>query len=221
VSRVTLTFDNGPEPKWTHHVLDVLGKHEIKATFFIIGCKVATIPDGRRAVERAKAEGHWIGNHSYNHLYSLGDIDRIDAFDIEVVRTFNVLEGLAHPDLLFRPFCNAGILNDRVFKKVDVARLCESEYSCVLFNSVPRDWEHPDAWLGRALGDIEKRPWTTLVLHDIAGYPNGVNVGAMLKLDEFIKRAKDKGREFVQDYSPDCLMVSRGKELQDLSSLTH
>ncbi len=219
--RITLTFDNGPEPRWTNHALDVLSKHGLKASFFIIGRKLAHSADGRTAVERAKREGHWIGNHSYNHVYSLGDIDRPDAFDIEVVRTFDVLGELAHPDLLFRPFCNAGIVNDRVFKNIDVERICKANYSCVLFNAIPRDWEDGTAWVDRALKQVAGQPWSTVVLHDIAGYPDGVDVRPMLKLDEFISRAKDAGHEFVQDYSPDCLLVSKGKKLHELSKLAH
>jgi peptidoglycan/xylan/chitin deacetylase (PgdA/CDA1 family) len=69
MARVTLTFDNGPEPKWTNHVLDVLAEHKIKASFFLIGKKLVTISDARAAAERATKEGHWIGNHSWNHVF--------------------------------------------------------------------------------------------------------------------------------------------------------
>jgi len=221
MARITLTFDNGPEPRWTNHVLDVLAKRGLKASFFIIGRKLATSREGRDAVERAKREGHWIGNHSYNHVYSLGDIDRADAVDVEVVKTFDVLGDLAHPDMLFRPFCNAGILDQRVFKGVDVERVQAAGYSCILFNSVPRDWEHKDAWVARALEDVSRRDWTTIVLHDIAGYPDGVDVRPMLMLDEFIGRATDAGHTFEQDYSPDCVLISKGKRLRDLGHLSH
>ena len=123
MASLTLTFDNGPDPTWTPHVLDVLAKHEIKATFFVIGRKLVLQPELRSILERARDEGHWIGTHSYNHVYSLGDIDREDAFDVEVVAAFDAVGDLAHPDRLYRPFCNAGIVNDRVFKQVDVERL--------------------------------------------------------------------------------------------------
>ena len=63
---LTLSFDNGPEPDVTPAVLDILARRNLRATFFVIGDKLAQ--PGRRALaERAHAEGHWIGNHSYTH----------------------------------------------------------------------------------------------------------------------------------------------------------
>lgn len=220
MARITLTFDNGPEPRWTDHVLEVLAKHDIKASFFIIGKKLIASADARASVTRAKSEGHWIGNHSFNHIYSLGDIDRVDAFDIEVVRTFKELGDLAHPDLLFRPFCNAGIIDDRVLKQVDHHRILDAGYSCVLFNSIPRDWEGGD-WHKRAIEDAAKRDWSTVVLHDITGWPDGADNRPMLHLEEFILQSLDQGHEFVQEYSPDCLLVSKGQQLVDMEHLIH
>jgi peptidoglycan/xylan/chitin deacetylase (PgdA/CDA1 family) len=62
---VYLTFDDGPIPEITPWVLDVLDKHEIKATFFMVGDNVRKYPDMfRMVVER----GHRIGNHTFNHI---------------------------------------------------------------------------------------------------------------------------------------------------------
>ena len=62
---VYLTFDDGPIPEATPFVLDVLKEHNIKATFFILGGKVRKHP---LIYERVKAEGHQIGNHTFNHI---------------------------------------------------------------------------------------------------------------------------------------------------------
>jgi peptidoglycan/xylan/chitin deacetylase (PgdA/CDA1 family) len=59
-----LTFDDGPWPKYTRLVLDILKKHKVKATFFMVGREVARRPDIARAV---RDEGHAIGNHSWDH----------------------------------------------------------------------------------------------------------------------------------------------------------
>jgi peptidoglycan-N-acetylglucosamine deacetylase len=221
MARVTLTFDNGPDATWTPHVLDVLRSHGILATFFVIGRKLVLQPELRALLERARDEGHWIGNHSYNHVYSLGDIDREDAYDVEVTSTFGVLGDLAHPDRLFRPFCNAGVVNDRVFKRVDVQRLQEDGATCVFFNSVPRDWNDGDGWVDRALADIATRDWSTVVIHDIAGYPDGVDVGPMRRLDDFLNAARDAGHEFVQEITPECILIERGRPLRDVEFLMH
>jgi peptidoglycan/xylan/chitin deacetylase (PgdA/CDA1 family) len=221
MARITLTFDNGPDATWTPHVLDVLRTHGIRATFFVIGRKLVLQPELRGLLERARDEGHWIGNHSYNHVYSLGDIDRADAYDVEVSSTFDVLGELAHPDRLFRPFCNAGIVNDRVFKRVDVERLQEDGTTCVFFNCVPRDWNDGDGWVDRALADVATREWSTMVIHDIAGYPDGVDVGPMRRLDDFLVAAREAGHEFVQEITPECILIERGRPLRDVGFLMH
>ena len=67
---VTLTFDNGPEPSVTPRVLDVLARRGVRTTFFVIGNKLLT-RDARACTERAHAEGHWIGNHTWTHTRPL------------------------------------------------------------------------------------------------------------------------------------------------------
>ncbi len=62
---VYLTFDDGPIPEVTPWVLDLLDKHNIKATFFMVGDNIRKHPDEfRMVVER----GHRIGNHTFNHI---------------------------------------------------------------------------------------------------------------------------------------------------------
>ena len=69
---VTLTFDNGPEPSVTPRVLNVLARRGVRTTFFVIGNKLLT-RDVRACTERAHAEGHWIGNHTWTHTRPLGE----------------------------------------------------------------------------------------------------------------------------------------------------
>ncbi|MGV9770876.1 bifunctional polysaccharide deacetylase/glycosyltransferase family 2 protein [Streptosporangium sp. NPDC003464] len=61
---MALTFDDGPDPRWTPQLLDVLAKHSAKATFFAVGARIAENPE---LVRRIVAEGHEIGNHTYAH----------------------------------------------------------------------------------------------------------------------------------------------------------
>ncbi|WP_317129904.1 polysaccharide deacetylase family protein [Psychroflexus aestuariivivens] len=60
-----LTFDDGPIPEITPWVLDLLKKHNAKATFFCIGENIQSYPE---LFQRILNEGHAIGNHTYNHL---------------------------------------------------------------------------------------------------------------------------------------------------------
>ena len=64
--RITLTFDNGPTPGVTDDVLEVLAQHDVPATFFVVGDRLRQ-PTGRALAERAKSEGHRIGNHTLTH----------------------------------------------------------------------------------------------------------------------------------------------------------
>ncbi len=66
--RVALTFDDGPHPKFTPMVLDILKNHNFKATFFLVGEKVLAEPE---TVKRMVDEGHGIGNHSMSHVHLL------------------------------------------------------------------------------------------------------------------------------------------------------
>lgn len=82
-NEVFLTFDDGPDPEATPRVLDILGEHNAKATFFCLGKQVEKYP---ALFDRIKKEGHAIGNHTYSHLsgWTTGnkeyfvDIDRAD-----------------------------------------------------------------------------------------------------------------------------------------------
>lgn len=61
---VALTFDDGPSPANTPAVLEVLARHQVKATFFMVG---RNIEIHRELAARVLAEGHQLGNHSTSH----------------------------------------------------------------------------------------------------------------------------------------------------------
>lgn len=62
--QIALTFDDGPNDPHTFHLLEILARHGIKATFFMIGKYVDLRPDIAQAVADA---GHAVGNHTYTH----------------------------------------------------------------------------------------------------------------------------------------------------------
>src|SRR5581483_2993759 len=61
---IALTFDDGPDATWTPLVLDVLRRHHVRATFFVVGSQVVAHPGLLRAEVRA---GHEIGSHTFTH----------------------------------------------------------------------------------------------------------------------------------------------------------
>jgi len=85
---IALTFDDGPG-HWTEPILDLLKKHNIRATFFMAGSQVETYPEIARKVKEA---GHEIANHTYNHL-NFNDPKHAfrDRFEHELDQTENTL----------------------------------------------------------------------------------------------------------------------------------
>jgi peptidoglycan/xylan/chitin deacetylase (PgdA/CDA1 family) len=204
---LTLTFDNGPEPAATPGVLDELARRGIKSAFFVIGEKLATA-EGRRLAERAHAEGHWIGNHSWTHSVPLGHQAGPDVAEREIGRTQDAMAGLVHPHRYFRPFGGGGNLDRRLMSGPVVEYLKAHRYTCVLWNSIPRDWADPEGWVERALSDCRARPstpqsWTLMVLHDLP-------TGAMKLLPRFLDKVAEAGGRIRQDFPPDCMPIVDG-----------
>jgi peptidoglycan/xylan/chitin deacetylase (PgdA/CDA1 family) len=97
---VALTFDDGPHPRWTPRVIDLLARHGAKATFFLVGRKVEQHPE---IVRRIVDAGHAVGMHSYAHdrLFALRGERRVRE-DLE--RGIAALEKVTgRRPALFRP----------------------------------------------------------------------------------------------------------------------
>jgi peptidoglycan/xylan/chitin deacetylase (PgdA/CDA1 family) len=206
---VTLTFDNGPEPQVTAHVLETLGKYSIKSTFFVLGDKLAD-PERRRLAERAHAAGHWIGNHTKTHRVPLGRLSDPQAVRTEILDTEKLIGKLAHPDRLFRPFGGGGELGTHLLSKAAVEILKELRMTCVLWNAIPRDWEDPHDWVEVALAQCEAHPWTLIVLHDLP-------TGAMDHLEGFIERVLHHSGRFRQEFPSECVPILRGSVVGPLA----
>jgi peptidoglycan/xylan/chitin deacetylase (PgdA/CDA1 family) len=211
VGKVTLTFDNGPHPEVTPRVLDVLAKRQVRASFFVIGSRLESRQNLRLA-ERAAAEGHWIGNHSFTHEVPLGTDTRADAIDREIAATERLIGKLAHEPKLFRPFGGGGKLGKHLLSQSALEHLVANKYSCVLWNCVPEDWITPEAWASRAKAECERNPWTLVVVHDYVAE-------AMRHLDGFIASVLDAGHEIVQDFPPVCVPIRAGEIVGDISSI--
>ncbi|MES2195614.1 MAG: polysaccharide deacetylase family protein [Pseudomonadota bacterium] len=199
---LTLSFDNGPEPEVTPRVLDILARHGIKTTFFVIGEKLRD-PERRDLATRARTEGHWIGNHTFTHSVPLGQQRDPETAEREIGRTQALIGDLAHPQRWFRPFGGGGNLDDRLLKPSVVEHLTTDGYSCVLWNAIPRDWDDPEGWVERALAQCRAQPWSLMVLHDLPS-------GAMRHLDSFLDRAAGAGARFRQEFPPACVPIRAG-----------
>jgi peptidoglycan/xylan/chitin deacetylase (PgdA/CDA1 family) len=136
--KIALTFDDGPDPHATPLILDILRKHDVKATFFVIGRYVAEHPE---LVRRIVEEGHTLGNHTYNHFdmsyLSPGQMRR------ELQSTQKAVDealGYHYPMVLMRPpygepyFENPRMLP--VFQEV----VREQELFVVMWTGDSQDW---------------------------------------------------------------------------------
>ena len=207
--QLTLSFDNGPDPAVTPRVLDTLARHGVHTTFFVIGNKLAD-PAARACAERAAAEGHWIGNHTWTHSTRLGEQPGQAMF--EIGQTQAELGALAHPARWFRPMGGGGAIGPHLLSPDAVTLLAEGGYSCVLWNAVPRDWAEPEAWVDTALTQLGAQDWTLMVLHDLP-------TGAMDHLDGFLHRVAERGIAVRQDFPPDCVPVLSGRIVRPMDQL--
>lgn len=98
--KVALSFDDGPDPEVTPAVLDVLARHQVRATFFVIGRAL----DAHRGLgQRILREGHELGSHSWRHLRWHGLLS-CRAHSQEMQLTAHAIRDLGGPqEPLFRP----------------------------------------------------------------------------------------------------------------------
>jgi len=117
--RVALTFDDGPDARWTPMILDTLRSRGVKATFFVVGQNVDT---HLGLVEREYVEGHEIGNHTYTHPNMALEGERRDRIELDA--TTSLLEAdINHRTAFFRPpyFGDAEPTNDAELVPVGIA----------------------------------------------------------------------------------------------------
>lgn len=197
--RVTLSFDNGPEPEVTPRVLDCLAQHEIRSTFFVLGGKIVQ-PERAKISRRALAEGHWIGNHTFTHSKPLGEMDRdpaLEEFDRTEAALDCLFQAMPPQRRLFRPY-GRGLVGTHLLHPAVAERINSKGVTCVLWNSLPGDWRDPDGWVAHGLEQCRAQEWSLVVLHDLP-------TGAMAHLSRFISCLKSDGFELTQEFPPDCL----------------
>lgn len=203
MTKLTLSFDNGPSRGVTPQVLDLLAQYHLKTTFFVCGKQIQGEPQ-RSILKRAKQEGHRLGNHTFSHTVQLGATDDPDAPMQEIGRTQALLGELAEPDRLFRPYGGGGVIGRRLLSPAALEFLLKGKYTCVLWNSIPRDWEDIFGWPEQALRDIRSQDWTLVVLHDLS-------TGAMQQLPRFLNLIREEGIEIVQSFPDSCVPIYRGQ----------
>src|SRR5690606_22794328 len=136
------------------------------------------------------AEGHWLGNHTWWHGVPLGHQTGPDVALGEAERLQALIGPLAHPRKFCRPFGAGGLLAPRLFRSEVIDYLSREQFTCVLWNSIPRDWADPEGWPETALQQCRAQAKSLVVVHDAAN-------GAMAHLDRFILAVREQGGRFV------------------------
>jgi len=185
---VSITFDDGPDPIWTPKVLDILRRYGVKACFFLVGKNAEENPS---LVKRILAEGHEIGNHTYNHP-DLGTITPL-RLTLELNMTQRVIESITgRSTTLFRPPYNADS-NPTKISELAPLKIAQEElgYTIVLERIDPQDWARPGADVILQRIKEQRGDGNIVLLHD-AGGERSQTVAALPKIIEYLRERGDQ-----------------------------
>ncbi len=180
---IYLTFDAGYENGYTPAILDALKKHNVKATFFLVGNYVTSSPD---LVKRMVEEGHNVANHTYNHP-NMSKISTMESFRKEIEDLENAYKGITNQELTkyYRPPQGKYSENNMKMAK-------ELGYKTIFWSLAYVDWyndkqpTHEEAYK-KLLGRIH--PGAIVLLHSTSKTNSEI-------LDELIMKWKDMGYTF-------------------------
>ncbi len=172
---IALTFDDGPSPKYTHILLDILKKENIHATFYVLGSRVIQYPD---VLKRTYTEWHEIGNHSYSHALftKLSDRDMQE----ELYKTDQIIYTTIgiYPKTFRPPY---GWVNPIILRNAGMP--------AILWSIDPHDWKTHS--IKRNINSIANaKDWDILIMHDI-------HEASVASIPTIIKKLKDQGFTFV------------------------
>lgn len=180
--KIALTFDDGPHPRLTPKILDILDKYDIKATFFVIGVNATYYPD---ALKQAVSRGHEIANHTLTHPH-LSDADEntliseISACQKEIYNITGVSTSLFRPPEGF------------IKGSVETAAVALN-YKVILWDIDTRDWAHtpPHDIYKNVVNNVKSGD--VILMHDFIGH----NSPTPESLEMFIPELLSRGYKFV------------------------
>jgi len=166
---LVLTFDDGPHPRYTDQILEILKKYGLKAVFFEVGRNLGpetTDPAPKLAAtaavsQRILAQGSTLGNHSYSHpvLSKMTET----GYTKEIETTNALLTSIVkQPPVLFRP--PYGATNNAIIAKVQADKM-----QSILWNVDSEDWADPvpNSIAQRVVQEVEKQGRGIILFHDI------------------------------------------------------
>lgn len=187
---VALTFEDGPDPRWTPQVLDALAAEGVRATFLLTGARAAEHPD---LVRRIRAEGHEVGVHGWSHT----DLASLLGWRRNLELSLSQL-ALAGADgvvsALLRPPCTGTPEDLSPAQEQTVADAARAGYVVVLADRVTGDEDatRPDEVVAAAGGPQQAddlSPGAVVLLHD-GGGDRSATVAA---IPDLVERYRDAG----------------------------
>ena len=186
---LVLTFDDGPDCRYTEALLDILARYEVKAVFFVVGNKALKY---RQVVDRIVAEGHQLGLHSLKHSNGLTLSPWAQKKDMLYCRA--IMEGHGWPVRYYRPPWGLANLSALYLAK-------QLGYQVLYWSVMAQDWEYEND-AAEILKRLTERVHNGAVicLHD-SGEGTGGDEGAaahtLEALEQFIPLMQGKGYRFV------------------------
>jgi len=185
--QIALTYDDGPNDPHTLKLLEVLARHEVQATFFMIGRYVRQRPDIVLDVARA---GHVIGNHTLTHSLLIFESAAQTRTELVECRTALTDAVGKHSNLFRPPFGGRRPATLRTARELGL--------ETVMWNVTGYDWNAPSA------AQVEKKVvgqihgGDVILLHDGGHRAMGADRGpTVIATDNLIRRYKDQGFQFV------------------------
>lgn len=197
---IALTFDDGPWPKTTEMILDILRANDIKATFFVIGKQLKKYPE---LPPKIVDEGHVLANHTWNHPTSKMSKERVRN---EVGKTAELIYELTGmTTTLFRP--PGGVLDNGLADFVK-----EKNHVVVMWSADSVDWQHKSA--KKVTENVLKRASNggIVLLHD----GGGPRMHVVKALPKIIEELKKQGYKFV---TVSELLEIKDRQLQEQEKL--
>ncbi|MEW9702689.1 polysaccharide deacetylase family protein [Paenibacillus sp. SI8] len=182
---VALTFDDGPDDKYTPRILDILKKEQVQATFFVIGEQAKQHP---QMIKRIVNEGHVIGNHTWDHPnLSKETTDKIQS---EIGSTDDLIKQITGkaPTLFRAPY---GAISPQVAKEA-----ASSGHQLIGWSVDTLDWDGKS--VSQILSNVRKevRPGSIILQHFAGGKKGNLN-NTVEALPQIISYLKQKGYSFA------------------------
>lgn len=179
---IALTIDDGPWPKTTLEMLDILKQNDVKATFFWVGSALEANP---KIAKQVVAEGHAIGNHTWHHWYRQMNEATAKSEIERTAQLINKTTGVK--TLLFRP--PGGFLNNGL-----AAYAKSQNYSVVMWSLTSADTD-PRAKSQAFVNNVLKgaKPGAIVLMHD----GGGDRYKTVQALPQIINGLKQQGYRFV------------------------